>query len=319
MASFGEKLRRARESRSITLEEIADGTKIGVRYLRALEENDFEPLPGGVFDRGYVRAFAQAVGLDPDATVRAFLAERRSAEPDPPEDRTIEALHLAADRNAAASSATFPRLSLPISLWTALIAVGAVAALGLGAWGIAALIDSGESGGASGRPPAPSSAPAGPAVEGGQAEAAGELRETADPPSDDRPPRAVEPAADVDPAPVPEAATPPEPVPARPAPVPEPPPEEPERDTAPVDAEANGGLRARIVIGRPVTGSLNCDNRRVEMLDGLRAGTELQLTCRRYLLLNVADGGAIRVGLNGAPPQPLASDGERLHGYRITP
>ena len=52
MGSFGQRLQREREMRSITLEEIALSTKIGTRSLRALEEEDFDRLPGGIFNKG---------------------------------------------------------------------------------------------------------------------------------------------------------------------------------------------------------------------------------------------------------------------------
>jgi cytoskeleton protein RodZ len=76
--SFGAKLRSARQSRRIGLSAVADSTKITKRYLRALESHEFERLPGGVFNRGYVRAYAEFVGLDPDSMVDSYLAEERA-------------------------------------------------------------------------------------------------------------------------------------------------------------------------------------------------------------------------------------------------
>lgn len=73
MASFGEKLRRERELRGIDLQEIADGTKISIRLLEALEADRIELLPGGIFRRSFVKAYADHVGLDPDRTVSEFL------------------------------------------------------------------------------------------------------------------------------------------------------------------------------------------------------------------------------------------------------
>ena len=52
MGSFGERLQREREMRGITLDEIAEATKIGTRSLRALESEEFDKLPGGVFNKG---------------------------------------------------------------------------------------------------------------------------------------------------------------------------------------------------------------------------------------------------------------------------
>ncbi len=75
MASFGEELRRERELRDISLSEVAEATKISVRFLEAIERNDFESLPGGVYNRGIVRAYCQFIGADPEAMVNAYLLE----------------------------------------------------------------------------------------------------------------------------------------------------------------------------------------------------------------------------------------------------
>jgi len=85
--SFGGELRRERELRQISLREIAEATKVNLRYLEAMERNDFEHLPGGVFNRGFVRAYAQFIGIDPEAMVNAYLLEEQAqvAQPaDPP-------------------------------------------------------------------------------------------------------------------------------------------------------------------------------------------------------------------------------------------
>ena len=68
MSGFGHKLKTERESRGVSLDEIAAATKIGKRYLEALEDDDFDSLPGDVFTRGYVRAYAEHIRIDPDGT-----------------------------------------------------------------------------------------------------------------------------------------------------------------------------------------------------------------------------------------------------------
>ena len=75
MSHFGEDLRRERESRGIALTSIAEMTKISRRNLLALEENRFGELPGGVFNRGIVRSYARAVGLDDNALLLRFVNE----------------------------------------------------------------------------------------------------------------------------------------------------------------------------------------------------------------------------------------------------
>lgn len=81
MPSFGEKLKQEREKRSITLEQISISTKIGTRLLQALEENKFQQLPGGIFNKGFVRAYARFVGLDEDETVADYLEASGEAAP----------------------------------------------------------------------------------------------------------------------------------------------------------------------------------------------------------------------------------------------
>ena len=71
---IGSRLRQAREHRGLTLRDIAATTKISMTALVAIEQNDFERLPGGVFRRGYVKAFAAEVGLDADELAREYRA-----------------------------------------------------------------------------------------------------------------------------------------------------------------------------------------------------------------------------------------------------
>src|SRR5205807_4327347 len=72
-SSFGEKLKRERELRSISLDEIANSTKIGTRMLHALEEEEFCKLHGGIFNKGFVRAYAKYLGIDEEQAVVDFL------------------------------------------------------------------------------------------------------------------------------------------------------------------------------------------------------------------------------------------------------
>ena len=71
--SFGARLRSERERQQIALRTIADRTKIKLSLLEALERDDVSQWPRGIFRRSHVRAYALAIGLDPDAVVREFL------------------------------------------------------------------------------------------------------------------------------------------------------------------------------------------------------------------------------------------------------
>src|SRR5258707_7623779 len=77
LPSFGAKLKLEREKRAVTLEQISLSTKIGMRMLQALEEDKFNQLPGGIFNKGFVRSYARHIGLDEDQTITEYLADSR--------------------------------------------------------------------------------------------------------------------------------------------------------------------------------------------------------------------------------------------------
>jgi cytoskeleton protein RodZ len=121
LGQFGERLRREREMRGITLEEIAEATKIGSRSLRALETEDFAKLPGGIFNKGFVRSYARYLGIDTEQAVTDFLA--------------AEATYYQNTPNAAgntSSEVSAPRTS---GSWLVIaVAVVIVAAIIFGGW-----------------------------------------------------------------------------------------------------------------------------------------------------------------------------------------
>ena len=83
MGSFGENLRREREMRGVTLEEISAATKISIRFLKCIEDEDFSKLPGGLFNRSFIRAYARYLGLDEDPVVAEYqLAAKTKGEVD---------------------------------------------------------------------------------------------------------------------------------------------------------------------------------------------------------------------------------------------
>jgi len=78
MPTFGHKLRYERESRNTRIQELSARTHIGLRYLEALENNDFDALPGPRgFGKLYIRAYAEVLGFDPKSLIEAFEQERR--------------------------------------------------------------------------------------------------------------------------------------------------------------------------------------------------------------------------------------------------
>lgn len=73
--TVGGRLRETREKKGVSLRQIANSTRISVMSLEALERSDFSRLPGGIFTRAFIRAYAEEVGLDPKRTIQDFIAE----------------------------------------------------------------------------------------------------------------------------------------------------------------------------------------------------------------------------------------------------
>ena len=80
MGEFGDKFRKEREKKGISLDDVSNVTKIGSRMLKAIEDEQFDQLPGGVFNKGFIRAYAKHLGLDDAEAVTAYLAALREAQ-----------------------------------------------------------------------------------------------------------------------------------------------------------------------------------------------------------------------------------------------
>jgi cytoskeleton protein RodZ len=92
MGDIGEQLRQARHEAGLSLDQISARTKIKKSFLGAIEREDFEQLPRGVFRRGFIRAYAREVCLDAEAIVQEYMAEFE------PSTSPSSALVLPADR-----------------------------------------------------------------------------------------------------------------------------------------------------------------------------------------------------------------------------
>ncbi len=123
--SIGEKLRLARETRGITLREISEQTRISMRYLEAIEGDDYKHLPGGIFNRSFIRAYAKFIGYDEDEAIEDYartLRERGEAiEETPTKHRAMVYTDDAAMRTRS-------------PLFTLLLAIIILAALSLAVW-----------------------------------------------------------------------------------------------------------------------------------------------------------------------------------------
>ncbi|MGH9763718.1 MAG: RodZ domain-containing protein [Blastocatellia bacterium] len=75
MPTLGEELKSRREERRISLSEISESTRIGTRFLKAIEDNNFKVLPGGIFTRSFIRAYAKSVGMDEEQAIAMYQQE----------------------------------------------------------------------------------------------------------------------------------------------------------------------------------------------------------------------------------------------------
>jgi cytoskeleton protein RodZ len=119
--TFGEHLRREREMRGVTLDEVSQATRIGTRFLEALENEQWKDLPGGVFNRGFLRSIARYLGLDEEALVAEY-AQTTNDRP-----QVAEWAPSATDRGGETRAKSSRRLAWLVTLLV-LVAAGA------GAW-----------------------------------------------------------------------------------------------------------------------------------------------------------------------------------------
>jgi cytoskeleton protein RodZ len=70
--TIGEQLRLAREERGIALREVSDQTRNSMRYLEAIETNDYKRLPGGIFNRSFIKAYARSIAFDEQRALEEY-------------------------------------------------------------------------------------------------------------------------------------------------------------------------------------------------------------------------------------------------------
>jgi cytoskeleton protein RodZ len=123
MATLGEKLRQAREAKGLSLRDVAEITRVAVNYLESIEEDNFKPLPGGIFNKGFVRSFAKAVGVDEQEALADYsnlMAREIAAAPE--EENNLKTRRSEILTNEAQPSA-FGRILLAL-IFLGLIGVG---------------------------------------------------------------------------------------------------------------------------------------------------------------------------------------------------
>jgi cytoskeleton protein RodZ len=131
VGSFGERLKRTRENQKVTLDQVATATKISTRMLKALEDEKFGQLPGGIFNKGFVRSYARFLHIDEAQALSDYVqASGEANQPAAAEDAELKAIaerkQKERDRQRAGSK------GVPWGLTAALLLL---LALGLAVWG----------------------------------------------------------------------------------------------------------------------------------------------------------------------------------------
>ncbi|HUS09470.1 MAG TPA: helix-turn-helix domain-containing protein [Pyrinomonadaceae bacterium] len=128
-ATIGEQLRLAREGRGIPLREISDQTRISMHYLEAIESNNYGRLPGGIFNRSFVKAYARYVGYDEKEAVEGYTRYMRDSG-DPGEDVVTTPYHSKVYTDVPATRSPL----LTVLLAIVILAILTAAALGMLRW-----------------------------------------------------------------------------------------------------------------------------------------------------------------------------------------
>lgn len=125
--TLGEKLRQAREERNISISEVAEHTRISSIYLQAIENDEFKVLPGGIFNKGFIKSFAKYVGVDENEAMQDYAAQfsQQNEGEDGDHPKTYRPEVLTDDRSSGSMIPTV---------------IFAVIILGLMTWGILALV-----------------------------------------------------------------------------------------------------------------------------------------------------------------------------------
>lgn len=277
MASLGTQLKQAREQRGVGLDEIAQTTKIGTRFLRALETDRYDQLPGGIFNKGFIRAYARAVGLDEEKAVAEYVA---ATEPGPVKNEgggAVQARPVETPNEAESPESS----DLP---WGVFAVVLVLAALGLAGWGFYSRESRQPS-----KPPAPAVSESAPSLSTG---------------STSSPPQATNNVASSAPS-VPEP-TPAAPVANKPEPAAGKAPEEAAASASELAASAAHYFSVRVNIREDSWLSISADGKAV--LEGrFLAPTQKSVRATKQVVIRTGNAGGTDFEFNG---RALPSQGE---------
>jgi cytoskeleton protein RodZ len=117
--TLGEKLRHAREERGITLSEVAEQTRISPIYLEAIDHDDYRNLPGGIFNRGFVKSYAKYVGVDEQEALLDYARLQNELEAAPVENiRAYRPEVLTDDRSGSSMTPTIIMAAVILAVMT---------------------------------------------------------------------------------------------------------------------------------------------------------------------------------------------------------
>jgi cytoskeleton protein RodZ len=124
--TLGEKLRQAREARGISISEVAEQTRISALYLECIENNDYRQLPGGIFNKGFVKSFAKFVGVDEQEALQDYarLMSEQGAAPTEDEPKTYRPEVLTDDYARASRLPTLIMAAIILALFAGAIYYG---------------------------------------------------------------------------------------------------------------------------------------------------------------------------------------------------
>jgi len=128
-ATIGEQLRLAREGRGIPLREISEQTRISMHYLEAIESNNYKRLPGGIFNRSFVKAYARYVGYDEKEAIEGYTRYMRDSG-DSGEEVSTTPYHSKVYTDAPATRSPI----LTVALAIVILAILTALALGVVYW-----------------------------------------------------------------------------------------------------------------------------------------------------------------------------------------
>jgi cytoskeleton protein RodZ len=119
--TLGEKLRAAREARGISIRDVAEQTRIAPMYIECIENDNYKPLPGGIFNKGFVKSYARFIGMDENEALQDYsrlLSQTESSAPPLEEFRSYRPEVLTDDRASQSSLATIVIAGVILAIMT---------------------------------------------------------------------------------------------------------------------------------------------------------------------------------------------------------